>query len=60
MKQPAIIQIGECLVSSEIFTEYFACDYGTCKGVCCVAGDSGAPLDESEPAALAENYAAYS
>ena len=60
MKQPAIIQIGECLVSSEIFTEYFACDYATCKGVCCVAGDSGAPLDESEPAALAENYAGYS
>ena len=55
-----MVIIGDKIISSEIFTEYFACDYGTCKGVCCVAGDSGAPLDESEPAALAENYAAYS
>ena len=48
MNGPAIIQIGDCLVSTEILTEYFACDYAVCKGVCCVFGDSGAPLEECE------------
>ena len=60
MKQPAIIQIDDCLVSSEILTEYFACDYAACKGVCCVIGDSGAPLEESEPEAFEKNYREYS
>ena len=60
MKQPAIIQIDDCLVSSEILTEYFACDYAACKGECCVIGDSGAPLEESEPEALEKNYREYS
>ena len=49
---PSIIQIDDCLVSSEILTEYFACDYGKCRGCCCIVGDSGAPLDESEPEAI--------
>lgn len=53
---PAIIQIDDCLVSSEVITEYFACDYSRCKGCCCIIGDSGAPLDESEPRAIEKNY----
>ena len=57
---PSIIQIGDCLVSTEIFTEYFSCDYGVCKGVCCVIGDSGAPLEDSEPGDLERNYRFYS
>ncbi len=60
MNGPAIIQIGDCLVSTEILTEYFACDYAVCKGVCCVFGDSGAPLEECEPDALKCNYDSYS
>ena len=56
MKTPSIIQIGDCLVSSEIITEYFACDYPVCRGACCVIGDSGAPLEDSEPVALEEGY----
>ena len=59
MKEPSIIQIEDCLVSSEILTEYFACDYAVCKGACCVAGDSGAPLEESEPEAFERNYGCY-
>ena len=43
-----IIQIGDVLVSEEVVTEYFCCDYPVCKGICCVVGDSGAPLDEDE------------
>lgn len=43
-----IFEIGDCLVSEEVITEYFACDYAKCKGCCCIIGDSGAPLDEKE------------
>ena len=54
MRHGTIIQIDDCLVSEEILTEYFACDYEKCKGCCCVIGDSGAPLEECE--AFIENY----
>lgn len=60
MDYPSIIQIDDCLVSAEILTEYFACDYEACKGACCVAGDSGAPLEECEPEALEKNFREYS
>lgn len=55
----AIVQIGDCLVSSDIFTEYFACDYAKCKGCCCIIGDSGAPLEEEELEPIERNYPAY-
>jgi hypothetical protein len=44
----SIIEIDNILVSSAILTESFVCDYAKCHGVCCVIGDSGAPLEESE------------
>ena len=44
----SIIEIDNILVSSAILTECFVCDYAKCHGVCCVIGDSGAPLEESE------------
>ena len=53
---PSILQIGEILVSSEVLTEYFCCDYETCRGACCIIGDSGAPLLESETEALERHY----
>ena len=55
----AIIQIGDILVSSEIVTEYFCCDYETCRGACCIYGDSGAPLAEAEADDLERAYDAY-
>ena len=55
-----IIQIDDCLVSSEILTEYFSCDYGKCKGCCCIIGDSGAPLEECEAEAIEKNYSIFS
>ncbi|MBO6160706.1 MAG: DUF3109 family protein [Bacteroidales bacterium] len=54
-----IIQIGDILVSEDVVTEYFACDYAVCKGACCIVGDSGAPLDESELEGLERDYPAY-
>lgn len=56
----SIIQIDDILVSSEIFTEYFSCDYQKCKGVCCIIGDSGAPLEELETQVLEREYPNYS
>ena len=60
MYHGTIIEIDDCLVSEEILTEYFACDYEKCKGCCCVIGDSGAPLEESEAEAIEKNYHIFS
>lgn len=48
--------IGDTLVSEELFTEDFVCNLSKCKGECCVDGDSGAPLEDSELAVLDEIY----
>lgn len=57
--ESAILQIGDILVSSEIVTEYFSCDYDRCRGACCIVGDSGAPLEEGECEALERDFPAY-
>lgn len=54
-----ILDIDDILVSSEIITEYFACDYEVCKGVCCVIGDSGAPMEEHEAEAMEREWPNY-
>ena len=59
MNLPSIIQIGDILVSSEVLTEYFCCDYDTCRGACCIIGDSGAPLQEQETELLERHYPQY-
>ena len=51
-----IVQIGDILVSEDVISEYFACDYERCKGRCCIEGDSGAPLDEAEIDGLERDY----
>ena len=55
-----IIQIGDILVSEDVVAEFFACDYPVCKGVCCIEGDSGAPLEERELNSLERDYPAFS
>ncbi len=56
MEYRRIIQIEDYLISDEILTEYFACDYEKCKGVCCIIGISGAPLEKSEVDEIKKNY----
>ena len=51
---PPILEIGGVLISSEILTECFCCDYEKCKGICCVEGDAGAPVTLDEIAAIEE------
>ena len=60
MYHGTIIEIDDCLVSEEILTEYYACDYEKCKGCCCIIGDSGAPLEEIEAEAIEKNYDIFS
>lgn len=54
-----IIEIGDILVSEEVVTEFFACDYETCRGVCCIEGDSGAPMEECETETIERDYPAF-
>ena len=51
-KIPPIMEIGGVLISSEIITECFCCDYEKCKGICCVEGDAGAPVTLDEIAEI--------
>ena len=51
-----IFQIGDILVSEEVITGFFCCDYPVCKGECCIAGEFGAPLDEDELQVLEDEY----
>ena len=57
---PPILEVGGVLLSSDILTERFCCDYEKCKGVCCIEGDAGAPLDESELPGLEREFSKYS
>lgn len=43
-----MIQVGEVLLSEDLFKEYFVCDLSACKGACCVEGDAGAPVEFEE------------
>lgn len=66
---PPLIQIDDILVSTEIISECFCCDYATCKGACCIIGDSGAPMNvfaqvpfmqvEDEAAVIREAYDSF-
>lgn len=47
-----MIAIDNTIVSEHLLEKKFVCDLNACKGECCVAGDSGAPLDEEEIAIL--------
>ena len=55
-----IIQIDDILVSEDVVMEYFCCDYPVCRGICCIEGDGGAPVDESELEGLERDYLTYS
>lgn len=51
-----MIQIENTLVSFDIFEKKFCCDIERCKGVCCIEGDSGAPLEKEEPDKIKNNF----
>lgn len=43
-----MLVIDDIIVSESVINEYFCCDLSKCKGACCIEGDAGAPLEESE------------
>nr|WP_299343507.1 DUF3109 family protein [Allomuricauda sp.] len=51
-----MFQIGKTIVSEEILDNDFVCNLNACKGACCVDGEYGAPLEESETHILADIF----
>lgn len=51
-----MLEIQNTVVSLDLLTEHFVCDYATCKGICCKEGDSGAPITNEEQEALENVY----
>ena len=50
-----LVEINDKIISTEVFSEEFVCDLSKCKGACCVEGDGGAPLKESERVLIKKN-----
>lgn len=53
-----MIEIGDKLISLDVFEKRFVCDLSACKGACCVEGDNGAPLEEEEIGIIEDNLEA--
>jgi hypothetical protein len=49
-----MIAIQNTIVSDDLLDKKFVCDLNACKGECCVAGESGAPLEQDELPILLE------
>lgn len=43
-----LVEIGDKIISTQLFERKFVCDLNACKGACCVHGDAGAPLKMEE------------
>ena len=50
-----MIEIDDKLISDDLFSKQFVCDLQKCKGVCCVEGDTGAPLTKKEVENIEKN-----
>lgn len=50
-----MIEIEDKIISDDLFEKKFVCDLQKCKGVCCVEGDSGAPLTKKEISDIDKN-----
>jgi len=51
--------IQNVLVSDDLFSEHFCCDLDNCRGLCCMEGDVGAPLEPNEISDLEDNYPVF-
>lgn len=51
-----MLQIENVLVSFDLLEKKFCCDLKTCKGVCCIEGDYGAPLEKTEIEEIRRNF----
>lgn len=51
-----MILIDDILVSDDVVKKDFVCNIAKCKGICCVEGDSGAPVEAEERKILKKIY----
>lgn len=51
-----MLQIDRAILSFDVLEKEFICDLEKCKGACCVAGSSGAPLLDEETKTLENIY----
>lgn len=51
-----MFKVHDVILSEDIATARFACDISRCKGACCVVGDAGAPVVESEISILEKAF----
>lgn len=51
-----MFQLGDTLVSEQLFDQSFTCDIHACKGACCVEGEAGAPLELDEIEQLQKHW----
>jgi hypothetical protein len=51
-----LVEIGDKIISADIFKKKFVCDLVRCKGACCIEGDAGAPLSKEEVEDIEANY----
>lgn len=51
-----MLQIEKTIISLDLLEKKFSCDLSKCKGICCIHGDSGAPLNEDEVTILKEIF----
>ena len=49
-----MLEIQDTLVSLDIFSQHFCCDLQSCRGICCIEGDAGAPVEPDEIAPIEE------
>lgn len=54
-----MIAIDDKIVSTDLLTARFLCDLSTCKGICCVEGNAGAPLEAREVDLLDSEFEHY-
>lgn len=54
-----MIEIGRTIVGFNVLQEYFLCDLMSCKGACCIEGDSGAPVTSDEVKSIENEFGAF-
>lgn len=52
----SMIEIDDKIVSTDLLTDCFSCDLSRCKGICCVEGNAGAPLEMEEVDLIEEEW----
>lgn len=50
-----MLQIGDTIIHLDVLQKFFICDIKKCRGICCIEGQSGAPLEKDEAKGIKKN-----